>query len=154
MAQFIDLWWAYLLAGLACGIFSATFGVGSGIILVPALVLIFSLPQKSAQGTCLAVMVPMALVGAIRYKLNPDINVDITVTILLSIGAVVGALIGSGIAAWAPASVLRKLFAIIMIVVGLKMLISPSAAATKDASEDQPPDISPRQVSAKMDNTP
>ena len=111
----MDLWWAYILVGLVCGIFSATFGVGSGIILIPALVLIFSLPQKSAQGICLAVMVPMALVGAVRYMLNPQIEVNLTIVAIVSVGAVVGAWIGAGIAGWVSAPILRKLFALIML---------------------------------------
>ena len=40
----MDGWYLYIFVGLACGAFSATFGVGSGILMVPALVLIFSLP--------------------------------------------------------------------------------------------------------------
>ena len=122
----IEYWWAYLLIGLVCGVFSAVFGVGSGILLIPALVLIFSFAQKSAQGTCLAVMVPMALVGALRYKLNPDIRMDWMVVAVLSVGAVVGALIGASLAAWASGLVLRRLFALIMIVVAIKMLMTPN----------------------------
>jgi len=98
-------WYFYVLLGLVCGVFSATFGVGSGIIMVPALVLMFSQPQKSAQGVCLAAMVPMALVGAMRYKLNPEIEVDMRLVGLLSVGAVVGAVIGSSIAGWLSGSV-------------------------------------------------
>ncbi len=135
----MDLWWAYILVGLACGIFSAAFGVGSGIILVPTLVLVFALPQKSAQGVCLAVMVPMALVGAIRYKLNPDIDVNYITVVLLSIGAMVGAFIGAAIAGKVPAHILRKAFAIVMIIAAVKMLLSnPSKkSAAPDPAENK-----------------
>jgi uncharacterized membrane protein YfcA len=121
----VELWYLFLLLGLGCGIFSASFGVGSGIILIPALVLLFDVSQKSAQGICLAVMVPMAVVGAIRYKLNPEIEMDLKVILLLSAGAVVGALIGAGIAGWASGTTLRRLFAVIMIIVAVKMLLTP-----------------------------
>ncbi len=124
----MDLWWAYVLVGLVCGTFSATFGVGSGIILVPALVLIFSFPQKGAQGICLAAMVPMALAGALRYKLNPRIEVDMLAVGLISVGGVVGAMVGASLASWAPGAVLRKLFAIIMIVAATRMLLTPQSA--------------------------
>jgi uncharacterized protein len=129
----MEAWYLFVLAGLICGIFSATFGVGAGIIMIPALVLLFSMPQKSAQGICLAVMVPMALVGALRYKLNPQIELDIGVIGLLCIGAVVGAWIGAGIAGWLPASVLRKLFALIMIVAAIRMLTTSPASKTPKA---------------------
>ncbi len=131
----MESWCLFILAGLICGIFSATFGVGAGIIMIPALVILFSLPQKSAQGTCLAVMVPMALVGALRYKLNPQIELDIGVIGLLSIGAVAGAWIGAGIAGWLPASVLRKLFALVMIVAAIKMLTTPPTPKTPKAED-------------------
>jgi uncharacterized protein len=123
----VESWYLYVVVGVACGIFSAAFGVGAGIVLIPVLVLAFSFPQKSAQGVCLAAMVPMALVGAIRYKLNPDIEVNMLVVGLLSAGAVVGALIGSSIAAWASGPVLRKLFAVIMIVAAIRMLTTSGA---------------------------
>lgn len=118
-------WYLYILVGLACGIFSATFGVGSGIILVPTLVLIFALPQKSAQGVCLAVMVPMALAGAIRYKMNPDIRVDMWIVGLLAVGGVVGAVIGASIAGRVSGLMLRRMFAIIMIIAAVRMLMTP-----------------------------
>lgn len=125
------LWWAYVVAGLVSGTFSATFGLGSGTILIPALVLIFSLPQKSAQGVCLAVMVPMALVGAWRYKVDPDIRVDMTLVALLASGAVVGALIGARIASVASGLLLRRLVAIVMILVAIRMLATgPGAKAS------------------------
>ena len=119
----MELWWAYVILGISVGVFSSTFGVGSGIVLIPALVLIFSVPQKSAQGICLAVMVPMALVGAMRYRLNPEIVMDLKIIVMLSAFGVVGAYLGSGIAAYVSASVLRKLFAVIMIAAAIKMLM-------------------------------
>ena len=124
LIQLLGSWWPYLLAGLLCGIYSATFGIGGGTIMVPILVLIFGFAQKSAQGTCLAMMVPMALAAAIHYKLNPNIEVDLQVAAILAIGAVVGAIIGAGIADWVSGAVLRKMFAVIMIVIAIKMLIT------------------------------
>jgi len=98
-----EMWSMYLLVGLAAGILSASFGLGSGIIMVPAGVLILSMSQKSAQGTALAVMVPMALVGALLYWRDPDIEVNLRVVGLLASGlpygfcisAVFGAVFGA-----------------------------------------------------------
>jgi hypothetical protein len=123
MLQLIGSWWPYLLAGLICGIYSATFGVGGGTIMVPILVLIFGFAQKSAQGICLTMMVPMALAAAVRYKLNPNIEVDLQAAAILAIGGIIGAVIGAGIAGWVSGVVLRKMFAVIMIVIAIKMLI-------------------------------
>ena len=135
----MEYWWAYVVAGLVCGTFSAVFGVGSGIILVPTLVLIFSLGQKSAQGICLAAMVPMVLVGAIRYKMNPAIDVKLTIVVFLAVGGVVGALIGSWIAGALPASLLRKIFAVVMLVAAMRMLITPGPRRKAQSPDDPAP---------------
>ncbi len=116
------LWWAYLGIGLASGVFSATFGVGSGVILIPSLVLFCHFEQKSAQGVCLAVMVPMALVGAIRYGSNPAITLDLRVAAVLACGAMVGAYIGADLASRASGVLLRRLFAVILAIAAVQLL--------------------------------
>lgn len=118
----MEYWYLFLLAGLLAGIISSLFGVGAGIVMVPILVLGFSLGQKSAQGTALFVMIPMALVGAIRYKLNPEIEVNIGIAGLMAIGGVVGALIGSQLVFNIPNIVLKRMFAIFIILAGLNIL--------------------------------
>jgi uncharacterized membrane protein YfcA len=120
-------WWAYLLAGCICGIFSATFGVGSGIIMIPLLVLAFGVGQKSAQGVCLAVMVPIALVGAVRYILNPAIDIHLGTVFLLAVGGVAGAVLGSSLANQLSAVTLRRLFALLMIVAAVRLLATKPA---------------------------
>ena len=122
--QLLSSWWPYLLLGLLCGIYSATFGIGGGTIMVPALVLIFGFAQKSAQGTCLAVMVPMALAATIRYKLNPDIDVNLQTAAILAIGGIIGAVIGAGIVGRISGTALKKMFAVVMIIVAIKLLLT------------------------------
>ena len=121
-------WWMLVLLGLCGGVVSGTLGLGSGLIFVPAMVLLFSLPQKSAQGTALAVMVPMALIGAIRYWLNPDIEVNLVVVVLIAVGAVAAALIGTELASRLPVSVLRKLFAVFLVLVAVRMFLTSAKA--------------------------
>jgi len=118
-------WWAFVGLGLVAGVLSGALGLGSGIVVIPALVLALALPQKSAQGMWLAAMVPMALVGAIRYKVNPQIDVDLLGAALLAAGAVIGALVGTELSAKLPAGVLRRLFACFIIAAALKMLLVP-----------------------------
>ena len=113
----------FILVGLVCGIFSALFGVGSGIILVPMLVLAFGFPQKSAQGICLAAMVPMALAGAIRYGMNPDIPVDWRASFWLAVGGVAGAVVGASLVGYVSGTALRKAFAVIMVVAAVRMFL-------------------------------
>jgi len=114
-------WWAYVALGVCAGLLSGTLGLGSGTILIPALVLVLGFPQKSAQGTALAVMVPMVLVGALRYRLAPEIEVNMTYVGLVALGAVGGAFIGVELARYLPAAALRRVFAVFIVVVGIRM---------------------------------
>ncbi len=118
--------WLLIAIGIAAGILSGLLGVGSGILVVPILVLAFQYTQKSAQGTALAVMIPMALVGAIRYGMNPAIETDISRILLLGLGAVGGAFIGTYLAARIPNEVLRRLFAVFLLIVAVRMLLPNS----------------------------
>ncbi len=122
----LDSWWMFILLGILSGILSGSLGVGSGALLVPALIIIFTVPQKSAQGMALAVMVPMALVGAIRYKLTPNIEINYNNVILISIGSLVGVLIGTELMTRIPASILKRIFAIFLIIVAIKMIFTQS----------------------------
>ncbi|NLF38475.1 sulfite exporter TauE/SafE family protein [bacterium] len=113
------LW--YVLAGLSSGTLGAMLGVGGGIIMVPLLGLAFGFSQKSAQGMSLAVMVPMALVGAIRYKISGKIEMDMVAIAFLACGSIAGAFLGSHIVTIVSGSVLRKIFAVVMMIVAVKM---------------------------------
>jgi uncharacterized protein len=117
------MWLWVALVGLVSGVFGSLFGVGGGVIMVPSLVLLLSLPQKTAQGMSLAVMVPMALTGAIRYYLRPETTFDISQALVMAACAVGGAFVGTELVAVVPAVLLRKLFAVVMIVVAVRMLI-------------------------------
>jgi uncharacterized membrane protein YfcA len=74
----------------------------------------------------LAVMVPMVLVGALRYWKNPEIEMNTAVIGLIILGALAGALLGTELAARMPGHILRKIFAVVLIIVAVKMLIPPT----------------------------
>lgn len=121
-----DMWLGLALLGLLAGVISGSLGVGSGALVVPALVIIFHFAQKSAQGTALAVMIPMAILGAIRYKLHPEIEVDMSVVGIVAATGLIGVLAGTEIAAHLPAHILRKAFAVFLLVVAARMLLPSS----------------------------
>jgi len=127
--------WSLIALGLAAGVLSSMLGVGSGILLVPALVILAGLPQKSAQGTALAVMVPMALVGAARYAANPHIDISLMRVLLLSLGAIAGAMIGAAIAGRLPGFVLRRIFAGFLLIVAVRMMLPTRGAGTPPPAE-------------------
>lgn len=126
IAQLSHPWWFFISLGICAGVLSGTLGLGSGIILVPVLGLLCGFGQKSAQGMALAVMVPMALAGALRYWKNPSIDMNIYIILLVVCGALVGTLAGTELAARLPAHVLRKAFALVLVVVAVKMFVTPS----------------------------
>lgn len=132
--ELASIWWGLILLGLGAGILSGTLGLGSGTVLVPVMVLLFCFTQKSAQGTALAVMVPMALLGAFRYWKNPAIDVNLAVVGLLAVGAMAGVLIGTELAGRLPGHVLRKVFAIFILVLAVKLLVVPWKAKPSSAS--------------------
>ena len=133
----MEYWYLYIFIGLVCGVFSATFGVGSGILMIPALVLLISnMEQKPAQGICLAAMVLIALAGAIRYKMTPGLDINLPAVGLVAIGGVVGAVFGTMIAANLSGPTLRRLFAIVMIIAAVRMLVMKSPQPKPD---DQAP---------------
>lgn len=121
IGQLPNYWWLFILLGICAGVISGTLGLGSGTIIVPSLVLLCGFMQKSAQGTALAVMVPMALVGAIRYWKNPEIEMNAVIIALIILGAVAGALAGTELVSKLPSNVLRKVFAIFLVIVAVKM---------------------------------
>ena len=83
LSQLPYCWWIIILLGIFAGIVSGLLGLGSGSVVVPVLVLLFAFDQKAAQGTALAVMVPMAMLGAFRYWRNPEIEVSGLVVVLI-----------------------------------------------------------------------
>ena len=107
--------------GLFVGFLSGLLGLGGGIVVVPALIFLLGMTQKTAQGMSLAIMVPMAIMGAARYYWHDRSAMDWHIVGILMIAAVVGTNIGSNVAFSLSPVLLRRIFAGIMILVGLKM---------------------------------
>ena len=114
-------WWGFVVLGLCAGIISGTLGVGSGTVVIPALVLLWGFGQKSAQGMALAAMVPMALIGDLRYWRNPEVEFHGVVLVLIVLGAVAGTMVGTELVGRLPAGLLRKFFAVFLAIVAVRM---------------------------------
>ncbi len=120
----MDVWYALIITGVICGIFSALFGVGGGLLMVPAMVLGMGISQKSAQGMSLAIIIPLALVGAIRYKLNPQVDFDLRIVILMAVGGIMGAFLGSHLVSHISGVTLKRAFSVLMIFIAIHMFMS------------------------------
>lgn len=111
-----------LITGLATGWLSALLGIGGGIILVPVMVYLLKLPVQQAVGTSLMVIIPTAIVGAWKhYNLN---HVNLKFALLLALGAVVGAYLGALTTSYVSGEVIRKLFAVLILITAVQMFIS------------------------------
>ncbi len=114
----------YLVLGLTAGILGATFGVGGGIVMVPVLTIIASMPQKEAQGVSLSVMIFLAITASLRYHLNPDIHIDWRIVAIMSVTMIIGANIGSTIASTISSKYLQIGFAILLFAAGIRMILT------------------------------
>ena len=115
---------ALLLAGigLGAGLLSGLFGVGGGIVLVPAMVLLAGMTQQRASATSLAAIVPIAAVGAVIFGGADSINLPAAGVLI--VGSLVGVQAGARLMARIGDDRLRIGFAIFMIAVALTMLVS------------------------------
>jgi uncharacterized membrane protein YfcA len=115
-----------LIAGLTAGICSGIFGIGGGIILVPILVVAFGYTQHAATGTSLvALLLPVGVLGAINYYKTGKIDAsNIKAGLIIAAGIFVGTYIGSLIAVPMSESLLRKLFAVLLIAVAIRLLLT------------------------------
>ena len=106
--------------GVAAGILAGMVGIGGGVIVVPALIYFFGMDQHTAQGTSLAVLLPpTGLFAFIRYYQAG--HVDVKMAALIIVGVLIGGWIGGGWAQQVSGPALRKGFAVLMMLVGIKM---------------------------------
>jgi len=112
---------SYLGIGLTVGILSALLGIGGGVLLVPALLFIWACSMHTAIGTSLAVIAVGSLAAAMRHFMLG--NVDLPLAGALAVGMVVGAFfIGAPLAEMLPGEILKKIFGVLLVVVGLRMI--------------------------------
>ena len=105
--------------GLVAGIVSVVFGVGGGIIVVPALMWVKGLDIKVAVGTSLAFIIPTAILGALR---KPAAEVDWRLAAIVAAGAIGGVFVGVAIGDTLDGVWIKRGFAGLLILVAVKML--------------------------------
>lgn len=113
-----------VLAGLFVGTFSGFFGLGGGVIIIPILTEVFKMEPHKAIGTSLAVMIPTALVGALRHAHYG--NTDLKIAIIMWCGSLLGAFLGATLVSQIPGGLVKKLLAIIIILLAIRMFFSKS----------------------------
>jgi uncharacterized membrane protein YfcA len=108
-----------ILVGFLAGMVSGLFGVGGGVIFVPALVFIFGLSQAEAAATSLLAIVPVAIVGS--WRQNKYGNVAMKDGAIIGLLALPGAIAAAWVANAIPESVLEGLFVGLALYVAFRM---------------------------------
>ena len=109
------------IIGLAAGILSGMIGVGGGIIIVPALVFVLGFTQQQAQGTSLGLLLlPVGILAVMNYYKQGFI--DVKVVGIMCATFILGGWLGSKIALSLPQETVKKIFAVVLIIVAVKML--------------------------------
>jgi len=114
---------ALLGIGLVAGVFAGMFGIGGGLIIVPALIYLLGAKELEAIGTSLAALIPpVGLLGAAEYYRNGFINLRYAG--LIALGLFVGALFGAKIMIGLPPHVIRRMYGVFLLIIAGRMLIA------------------------------
>lgn len=110
----------FLAIGLLAGLLSGLFGIGGGVVIVPALMLIAKMKPQTSVGTSLAaLLLPVGALGAWHYYRNGFVSVR--VALLIALGLVFGAWLGAVVAVKLPPRELQRAFAIFLGVVAVHL---------------------------------
>ena len=111
--------------GLAAGILSGVFGIGGGVIIVPALIYLAGFRQHSATGTSLAVLLPPIGIGAM-WEYYRHGNVDLRVAMIMAVAVFAGGWIGALVANRVSGPYLRLAFGLFVVVLGVSLIFGAS----------------------------
>lgn len=109
-----------VVIGLLAGVLSGFMGVGGGVVMIPLMIVLLGFSQHEAQGTSLAVLaIPVTFLAAYNYYSEGHVNWKFAVIIALAF--VVGGYLGSKFAVSIDQNILKKVFAVILVVAAIKL---------------------------------
>ncbi|MBD7910578.1 MULTISPECIES: TSUP family transporter [Clostridium] len=112
----------YAVIGIAAGTLSGLFGIGGGIIIIPALMFLKGFSQLQAQGTSLVAMLPpVGILAFMEYYKKG--NTNIVAGIVICITMLIAAKFGGQLANILPMNIMKKAFGIFIILVGIKTFL-------------------------------
>jgi uncharacterized protein len=112
----------FITLGLGAGVLAGMFGIGGGIVIVPALILLAHMPATMATGTSLgALLLPVGALGAWEYWRHGHLNVR--AALFIAIGLFIGAWFGARFAIQLPPQVLRRAFAVFLVIVAVRLWV-------------------------------
>lgn len=137
MTQSVEI--AKLVAlGLSAGILSGLFGIGGGLVIVPALVLIMGFDAKMAVGTSLfVILLPTGLLGVLEYWKRGEMHV--VAGLWVALGVFGGAYFGAHFAGTLSPAAMKRIYAVFLIIVACYFLVAPTGPAALRKAKSPPP---------------
>lgn len=108
-----------ILLGVAAGVLAGMFGVGGGVLFVPALV-VLGLDQLEAQGTSLLAIIPTVVVGTLSQRRYG--NLRARTAVVVGLASIVGVEVGARVVTELPEDTLRRLFAVLLFAVAAQLV--------------------------------
>jgi uncharacterized protein len=113
----------YILIGVGAGVLSGLFGIGGGVVIVPALLYAARMSQITATGTSLgALLLPVGALGAWEYYRTGDL--DVRAALMIAVGLFFGAFFGAKLAHVLTAVQLKRAFAVFLVLVAVRIWTS------------------------------
>ena len=110
----------YILIGLVAGVLSGLFGIGGGVVIVPALLFFARMSPLAATGTSLgALLLPVGALGAWEYYRRG--NLDIRASLMVATGLFLGAYFGARVAQMLTPVQLKRAFAVFLVLVAVRV---------------------------------
>ena len=119
--RFMKKSYKYALIGLITGIVNGLFGSGGGIIVVSALVLLLGEEEHIAHATAISIILPLTIISSFFYISNNYINWDLIFRVIW--GGILGGYIGAKLLNFFPTFILRKIFAVFIMVGAIRMIL-------------------------------
>ena len=114
-----------LAIGIVAGVLSGIFGIGGGVVIVPALIYFAGFRQHQATGTSLAVLLPPIGIAA-TYEYYRNGNVDIRAAAFIAAGVLAGGYLGAVIANRVAGPYLRLAFGLFVVTLGIYLIFGAS----------------------------
>lgn len=109
-----------VLAGALTGLCNGLFGGGGGMITVSVLTMLCGYEPKKAHATAIAVILPVSIISAIIYVIKGYFKLKLSIAV--GIGVIAGGILGAVLLKKFSNSVITKIFAVLMLVAGVKLL--------------------------------
>jgi uncharacterized protein len=110
----------FLLVGLLAGVLSGVFGIGGGVVIVPALIFLAGFVPITATGTSLgALLLPVGALGAYEYYRKGHLNIG--ASLWIAVGLFLGAWLGARLAQHLTPLQLRRAFAVFLVLIAGRM---------------------------------